>query len=346
MFILGESTIQAGSTHTFTECGMIGEAEELATMAHELAENTSQTMLAMARVESQAVREQASAGVLSESTQTLIEEAKEGFFKRIVDFIKEYWNKFVDYIKKAIERVKNFLSSQNTFVRRNQQALNAISDSDLSVKFDRTQAIADPSLLTKVAGGISSASEAAIARAQKDTEAQFKKLNFEREVSRAVGFRMSGNDSMSKQLREHLVGVKDKGTDMKADDVKNALSVLQGASAVDAGLKSAQTIATGAIRVAESQAAMGNKAEGAAKKQEAKEVLNNLRTISPKIGGVFSTAVSATAAAASNAKAVLSRALANAGSGKGVSEEGAGEGEEGGEEGKAVTEDALSRFMV
>ena len=315
MFILGEDTAtQAAELVQFEERGMVGEAEELAAMSIELVEGYASLEMAFARLEAKAIREQATEGALSEDTQTLIEEASKSFFKRAVEKIKEYWNKFVDFIKKAVDRVLNFLSSQEKFVKKNEDALKGIKDEQLKeVKFNRTEIVADPSIINGILDGAVSVAKEATDKAQKETTKSFKRYDFDKKAASAMKLSGDAKESLSARISKTVTGVKDKDAVMTTKDIENSLTVLREAAKVKATASDAQTAASNAIKVAEAQAKMGDKKEGAQKSQEAQEALKNLQSVSSRIGGVFTAATRAAASGASNAKSVLSKALSGTG---------------------------------
>jgi len=277
MFILGEDTaIAAEELVQFEERGMVGEAEELAAMSIELVEGYSALEMAFARLEAKAIREQAKEGALSEDTQTLLEEASKSFFKRAWDMIKEYWNKFVDYIKKAVKRVMDFLASQEKFVKQNEKALKELTDEQLKgVKFDRSNVIANPYVVEAILSGATKVAADATKKAQDSTSKQFKQYNFEKVAADAMKLDGDAKESISARVSTTVTGVKDKDAVLSTKDVKNALAVLKGAAAVKASLGNAQTVASNTIKVAEAKAKMGEKTDDAAKKQEAQEALKS-----------------------------------------------------------------------
>ena len=317
MFILTEDTQDSGYNVELEELKLAGDAEELATMGVELAESYSMLQLGFARLEAKAIREHAGEGVLSESTEMLLSEGVKEFFKSAADFVKKYWAKFISYIKSAIERIKNFLTGQAKFIRENREALAKLSDADLKdVKFSRTNVIADSGILKNVMQGADAYSSDQIQKIETGNAAKTKPETFQKDAIKAM--KITGDaakaDSLSAAIKEAINGVKTKDATLTTGDVKTAMEIVTQAESVQKVLATTQTAANNLIKIAEARAKMGmstnSKGEDKVKNEEVVKTLNNVKSLSPRIGSLFSASVSAAASAASGAKSVLSKALA------------------------------------
>ena len=316
MFILTEDTQDSGYNVELEELKLVGDAEELAAMGVELAESYSMLQLGFARLEAKAIREHAGEGVLSESTEMLLEEGKDSFFKSAKEFVKKYWGKLVSFLKSVVEKIKNFFASSEALVRKNRDALSKLTDADLkSLKFDRVHVIAEPGRIGNVMNGAESYGDKMLSQVESKNEANFKASVFELGAGKAMG--ISGDaaraDSLSAGIKAYVNGVASKDAIMTAKDVKNALQILTSANGAAAILKDAQKSANTAIKIVESRAKLGISTDANDKTTESnKEVvktLNNIKALSPRIGGMYSAALSALATSASNARSVVNKAL-------------------------------------
>ena len=303
--------------HIGADVQFAGEADELAQITEELHETFNATTMAMIRLESKAVSEAANGGQLTESTQTLVEAGVKEWFKKAADTIKEYWNKFVAWVKSVIDRVANFFTGADAFLRKNREALGKLSDADLKeVKFDRIAAVKKGGDLTSFVNSVSNASIELIKSADKESAAVA-------DPNKAVLKKLSSigkGDSISAIFKDGLLKVADKDATMTKKDVKTMEDILSNRKSIEGMLGVAKATANDAIKTADSMAQQGfktnTKGTTSAGANPAQKTLANLRAVSGVASRLISGALSVAGSVASNARSGLNKAVSAAGKGE------------------------------